>query len=118
MGQLLNDNYFVIAANYQDLLYDKPSNDLAYAFWRKKVRERVKDPRKCELLAPAVPPHPFGCKRPSLEQYVYEIFDQDNVDIVDINADPILEITPKGVKTTEREHELDVLILATGERYA
>ncbi|KAF8553192.1 cyclohexanone monooxygenase [Imleria badia] len=101
-------------ANYQDLLIDKDSNDAAYAFWRKKVGERVKDPRKRELLAPAIPPHPFGCKRPSQEQHFYEIFNQDNVDLVDINANPILEITPKGVKTKEKEFEFDVLVLATG----
>jgi cation diffusion facilitator CzcD-associated flavoprotein CzcO len=104
----------VIVANYEDLLFDKDSNDAAYAFWRKKVSERVKDPEKHELLAPAVPPHPFGCKRPCQEQYFYEIFNQDNVDLVDVNVNPILEITPKGVKTTEKEYELDVLILATG----
>lgn len=101
-------------ANYQDLFLDKESNDAAYAFWRKKVSERVKDPKKRDLLAPAVPPHPFGCKRPCQEQYFYEIFNQDNVDIIDMNASPILEITPKGVKTTNEEYEFDVLVLATG----
>ena len=105
-----------IVANYQDLLSDKDSNDAAYAFWRKKVGERVKDPIKCELLAPVLPPHPFGCKRPCQEQYFYEIFNQGNIDLVDISANPILEITPQGVKTTENEYELDVLILATGAR--
>ena len=106
----------VIVANYEDLLIDKDSNDTAYAFWRKKVSERVKDPIKRELLAPAVPPHPFGCKRPCQEQYFYEIFNQDNVDLIDINVNPILEITPKGVKTAEKEYEFDVLVLATGAR--
>ncbi|KAH0834996.1 hypothetical protein J3R83DRAFT_10718 [Lanmaoa asiatica] len=101
-------------ANYHDLLLDKDSNDTAYAFWRKKVSERIKDPKKRELLAPAVPPHPFGCKRPCQEQYFYEIFNQDNIDLVDINVNPILEITPRGVKTTGKEYEFDVLILATG----
>ena len=106
--------FSIAVANYQDLFYDKDTNDAVYTFWRKKVAERVKDPKKRELLAPAVPPHPIGCKRPSLEQYFYEIFNQDNVDLVDINASPILEITPKGVKTTEKEYEFDVLVLATG----
>ena len=106
----------IIVANYQDLLVDKDSNDASYAFWRKKVSERVKDPIKRELLAPTVAPHPFGCKRPCLEQSFYEVFNQDNVDLVDVNVNPILEITPKGVKTTDKEYELDVLILATGAR--
>ncbi|KIJ67048.1 hypothetical protein HYDPIDRAFT_85439 [Hydnomerulius pinastri MD-312] len=100
--------------NYQDVITSQASNDEAYAFWRKKVSSRIKDPQKRELLAPSVPPHPFGSKRASLEQYYYEIFNQDNVDLVDVNAGPILEITPKGVKTTTEEHEFDVLVLATG----
>lgn len=74
----------------------------------------MKDPKKRELLAPVVPPHPFGCRRPCQEQSFYEIFNQDNVDLVDINANPIIEITPKGVKTMEKEYEFDVLVLATG----
>ncbi|KAG9311543.1 cyclohexanone monooxygenase [Chiua virens] len=101
-------------SNYQDILINKESNNATYTFWRKKVGERIKDSKKRELLAPTVPPHPFGCKRPSQEQCFYEVFNQDNVDIVDINAKPILEITPKGVRTTDKEYELDVLILATG----
>ncbi|KAF8438896.1 cyclohexanone monooxygenase [Boletus edulis BED1] len=102
-------------ANYQDLLLDKASNDAVYAFWRKKVSERIKDPKKRELLAPPVAPHPFGCKRPCQELHFYEVFNQDNVDLVDISLNPILEITPKGVKTKDKEYELDVLILATAE---
>lgn len=79
------------------------------------MNKRVKDPNKRELLVPTEAPHPFGCKRPALEQNFYEALNQDNVDIADISTHPILEITEKGVKTTEREHELDVLIFATGE---
>lgn len=108
----------VVVGNYQDLPLDKDTNDAVYNFWRKKVSERIKDPKKRELLAPAIPPHPFGCKRPCLEQYFYEIFNQDNIDIADVKSNPIVEITPKGVKTTVKEYELDVLILATGKRLA
>jgi len=104
----------VVANNYQDLLLDKASNDVAYAFWRRKVSERIKDPETRALLAPEVPPHPFGAKRPSLEQNFYEIFNQDNVDLVNIRATPILEIRENSLKTVDREYEFDVLVLATG----
>src|SRR3712207_6850753 len=36
-----------------------------------------------EKLAPTTPPHPFGVKRPSLEQNYYEAFNQDNVALVE-----------------------------------
>ena len=87
---------------------------MAYAFWRRKISGRVKDPKKRDLLAPAVAPHPMGSKRQSLEQNFYEVFNQDNVDLVDLNAIPILEIHENGLRTANKEYELDVLVFATG----
>ncbi|KAG8216622.1 cyclohexanone monooxygenase [Butyriboletus roseoflavus] len=101
-------------SNYQDVLIDRVSNEIAYTFWRRKVSGRVKDPQKRKLLAPAVAPHPMASKRQSLEQNFYEIFNQDNVDLVDLNATPILEIHENGLKTANKEYELDVLVFATG----
>ncbi|KAJ3993013.1 cyclohexanone monooxygenase [Lentinula boryana] len=101
--------------SFADLFFDQKSNDEAYAFWRKKVRERVPNPELQEKLAPMQPPHPFGVKRPSLEQRYYEVYSQPNVTLVDISKDAIEEITPNGLKTSDGvEHELDVLVLATG----
>ena len=59
-------------------------------------------------------PHPFGTKRPSLEQWYYEVFNQDNVRLVDVREDPIESITPGGVRTASTHHELDILVVATG----
>lgn len=101
-------------ANYQDTVFNQQSNDYAYAFWRKKVHARVKDPVVAEKLAPAKAPHPFGTKRPSLEQWYYEIFNQDNVKLVDMKETPILRFTEKGIVTAEGEMEFDVVALATG----
>ncbi|OAX81965.1 hypothetical protein ACJ72_03694 [Emergomyces africanus] len=101
-------------ATYQDMLFVKESNEEAYSFWREKTRQRIKDPRKRDILAPMVQPHAFGCKRVSLEQDYYDVFNQDNVDVLDIKTHPIVEITTKGIKTTEKEIEADLLILATG----
>lgn len=86
----------------------------AYKFWRDFVRSRVKDPQKRDILAPMDPPHPWGTKRPSLEQYYYECFNLPYVDIVDVNADPIEEITESGIKTSAGHREFDAIILATG----
>jgi cation diffusion facilitator CzcD-associated flavoprotein CzcO len=70
---------------------------------------------KRDLLAPLEPPHPFGAKRPSLEQNYYEQFNKSNVHIVDTNAHPIVELTPRGIVTKDHKvHEVDVIVLATG----
>ena len=63
--------------------------------------ERIRDPKLAEKLAPKQPPHPFGVKRPSLEQNHYDAFNQDNVELVDLKETPILR-SPGGVKTAER----------------
>ena len=100
--------------NFQDILADEEANRTFYDFWRAKVHARVKDPETAELLAPATPPHPFGVKRPSLEQNYFEAFNQDNVHLLDSNASPILEVVPEGVVTKDGLIEADILALATG----
>lgn len=87
----------------------------SYAFWRSKVRQRLQDPVKAEILAPIKPPHAFGTKRPSPESCYWETFNQSNVDLIDVNSDPIVEVTDRGVITASgRLHCLDILALATG----
>jgi cation diffusion facilitator CzcD-associated flavoprotein CzcO len=102
-------------AIYQDTLFVQESNDHAYEFWRNKVRARIDDPELAEKLAPLQQPHPFGVKRPSLEQNYYDVFNQDNVHLVDIGENPIGTVTEKGIKTRDGvEREFDVIVLATG----
>lgn len=102
--------------NYKDLLTNQEFNDSFYRFWRDKVRARITkpDPELLENLAPELPENPFGTKRPSLEQHYYEVYNQGNVDLVNIRKTPITEVTATGVKTLTEEYPLDVLILATG----
>lgn len=100
--------------NFQDVLTDERANRTMYDFWRKKVIARIADPAIAEKLAPAEPPFPFGTKRPSLEQNYFDVFNQDNVSLVDVNDEPILRVTPDGVDTSKGLHEFDVLVLATG----
>ncbi len=99
---------------FSDILRDETSNRLAYDFWRDKTRARIRDPWLKEKLAPMEPVHPFGTKRPSLEQNFYDLFNQDNVELVDVRETSIERITPEGVATTASAYPLDVLVLATG----
>jgi cyclohexanone monooxygenase len=102
------------AGTFSDILSDRNANLLAYEFWRDKTRARIHDRTMADKLAPMQPPHPFGTKRPSLEQWYYEVFNQHNVTLVDIREQPIQEITATGVRTAAGLHELDILVLATG----
>ena len=99
---------------FNDVLMDLDANRTAYDFWRDRTRERIRKPELVEKLAPTLPPHPWGVKRPSLEQGYYEVFDQDNVELVDLRESPIVEIDARGVRTTRGRHDLDLIVLATG----
>ena len=81
-------------------------------FVRNKIRDRVHDPVVAEMLAPK--DHMFGSKRLPCESGYYEVYNRDNVLLVDVKKAPIERITPTGLKTTEAEYELDVIIFATG----
>ncbi len=100
--------------NFADLLINREANRHAYDFWRDKVRARIADPDLADKLAPSEPPHPFGTKRPSLEQGYYEIFAQDNVALVDLKANPITRVGPHAIKTEDGEVECDLIVFATG----
>ncbi|KAE8238225.1 hypothetical protein A4X03_0g8899, partial [Tilletia caries] len=52
-----------------DLFFDEECNRDHYNFWRDQIRKRIKKESLIELLAPTEPPHPFGAKRPCLEQW-------------------------------------------------
>jgi len=99
-------------ANFHDVMIPGEANEDYAEFVRNKIRERVKDPVVAEKLVPK--DHMFGSKRLPCESGYYEVYNQDNVLLVDVREAPIERITPKGVKTTDAEYELDVIIFATG----
>ncbi|HKA56284.1 MAG TPA: NAD(P)/FAD-dependent oxidoreductase [Candidatus Binatia bacterium] len=99
-------------ANFHDIMIDREANEDFAEFVRNKIRQRVKDPVVAEKLVPK--DHPFGSKRIPLETEYYEAYNRDNVLLVDIRETPIERITPKGIKTSDREYEFDVIIYATG----
>ena len=100
--------------NFADMLTNREANRHAYDFWRDKVRARIDDVALAEKLAPTEPPHPFGTKRPSLEQNYYEIFAQDNVTLIDLVDTPITGITADGIETEADTFDCDLIIFATG----
>lgn len=100
---------------FTDMFTDEAVNDEIYEFWRKKTLARIKDPEIQEILAPKIPPHPFGIKRHPMEQNYYEMFNLPNVTVVHLAHNPVDEITNGGLRTKDgTEHELDIIVLATG----
>ena len=99
-------------ANFYDIMMPGEANEDYAEFVRTKIRERVKDPVVAEKLVPK--DHPFGSKRLPCESGYYEVYNRDNVLLVDVREAPIERITPRGIQTRDTEYELEVIIFATG----
>jgi len=98
--------------NFRDVLVDREANALVSDFVARKIRQRVKDPAVAEKLIPKN--HGFGTRRLPLETRYYEVYNQSNVELVDLTETPIERITPTGIRTTARDFEFDMIIYATG----
>ena len=98
--------------NFKDILTDPEANRAISDFIADKIRERVNDPLVAEKLIPKN--HGFGTRRVPLETKYYESYNQENVELIDINETPIERITQNGILTTEKALEFDFIIYATG----
>ncbi len=98
--------------NFKDVLTDPKANEAMSNFVADKIRQRVNDPEIAEKLIPT--DHGFGTRRVPLETNYYESYNRDNVELIDISKTPIKKITSKGIVTSDREFEFDLIIYATG----
>ena len=98
--------------NFRDILVDREANALISDFIARKIRQRVMDPAVAEKLIPKN--HGFGTRRVPLETHYYEVYNQPNVKLIDINETPIERITPEGIKTSGADYQFDMIIYATG----
>ena len=99
-------------ANYRDVLVDEAANATLSNFIAKKIRERVTDPAVAEKLIPK--DHGFGTRRVPLETNYYEVYNQPNVQLIDVRETPIERITPTGIQTSAASFDVDLIIYATG----
>ncbi|MDG1064826.1 MAG: NAD(P)/FAD-dependent oxidoreductase [Luminiphilus sp.] len=96
---------------YTDSLLDEKSNETLAEFAREKIRERVDDPDLAEKLCPD---YQILTRRLSPETNYLEVFNQANVDLVDLNEQPIERFTASGIIVGGEELELDAVVFATG----
>jgi cation diffusion facilitator CzcD-associated flavoprotein CzcO len=91
---------------------DKTANDYAADFARDQIRRTVRDPAAAEALCPF--DHPIGSRRLCLDTDYYQTYNQDNVTLVNVRAEPIEQITPRGIQTAARQYDVDLIIFALG----
>jgi len=114
MERIWNDGSLALwIGSYPELFTDDEVNAQVSEFVREKMRERLKDRRLCELLIPT--DYGFGTHRVPLESGYLEAYHRPNVELVSVKDNAIARVTPKGIQLADgTEHELDVIILATG----
>jgi cyclohexanone monooxygenase len=103
---------FCVATAFADVGANLEANGLAVDFIAKKIRGIVKDQDVAERLIPRT--YPFASKRICVDTGYFEVYNQDNISLVDINETPIDTITPTGIRTSERDYAFDALIFAIG----
>lgn len=103
---------FSLLTVYRDLLTDPAANETLCEFVRKKLRAAVNDPSVVDRLTPR--DYPIGAKRMVLDTNYWATFNRPNVELVDLRATPIEQITAEGIKTTDKEYPVDLIVFATG----
>ena len=98
--------------NFSEIMNKLDANAMISDFIARKIRQRVKDPKVAEQLIPKN--HGFGMRRVPLETNYFECYNQDNVHLVSLPDTPIEAITPTGMKCSDKEYELDIIVYATG----
>ncbi|RRO18719.1 NAD(P)/FAD-dependent oxidoreductase [Saccharopolyspora rhizosphaerae] len=97
---------------FRDILMDAEANEAASEHVRRQIREKVHDPELAQKLTPVS--YPVGSKRMCVDTGYFETYNRENVSLVDINDEPIRRITRRGIVAGDTEHEVDVIIFATG----
>ncbi len=98
--------------NFAEIFMEEDANAEFSDYIADRIRQRVDDPELAEKLIPK--DHGFGIQRLPLETGYFETYNRENVLLVDASETPIQQITPKGIRTTDREYEFDVMVYATG----
>ena len=106
LSQTFVEVTFPLAAHYYGMVPTSSAIEkAALAF----LRSQVKDPVVREKLTPR---YALGCKRPSFHNSYLSTFNRDDVHL---ETESITHVTSGAVHTADGvEHEIDVLILATG----
>ena len=97
---------------FRDVYLDPEANAVACQLFLDEIDKLVDDPEVAEALKPRQ--YPLACKRQVLDTDYYITFNRADVALVDLRQDPLVEVTPTGIRTASGETEIDVLVLATG----
>ncbi|MCS3451769.1 MULTISPECIES: flavin-containing monooxygenase [Bradyrhizobium] len=99
-------------ANFREIFMDEAANAELSEYIAGRIRQRVNDSDVAEKLIPR--DHGFGVQRLPLETRYFEAYNRDNVQLVDLSETPLVRVTEKGLRTTARDYDFDIIVYATG----
>lgn len=103
---------YLMIASYANVVFNDDVNALVGDFVKKKIRGRIDNPETADRLTPT---YPFAAKRLCVDTDYFEIFNRDNVTLVDLRDNPVDHIDAAGaVRGDGSRIDLDVIVLATG----
>jgi cyclohexanone monooxygenase len=109
---LVTERGLAVLLGFQDAYKDLVANEAANEAFRFGIHNIVDDPDVAASLSPTT--HGLGCKRQVFDRDYYATYNRSDVTLVDLSEDPLTSIVDSGVETQSGNHELDVLIFATG----
>ncbi|MDL9979340.1 flavin-containing monooxygenase [Microbacterium sp. ASV49] len=102
----------LFAKAFQGLTAKPEINAAARDFFERKIGGIVQDPQTLADLTPHN--HAIGTKRICTDSGYFETFNLPHVDLVNLRRDPIVEISPEGIRTESGARGFDVIVYATG----
>ena len=97
---------------FEDAFTNPAATTYVTEFVKNKIRPRIKNAALADKLIPT--DHEFGTRRVPLENGYFEVFNRDNVDLIDLREEPIVSIDATGINTATRHIDLDIIVYATG----
>ena len=101
---------FQMLVAFNDVMTNRESNEVVCEFVRGKIREIVDDPETAEKLCPK--DYPIGAKRLCIDNGYYDMYNRENVSLVDVKEAPITAFTQDGLETADLAYDLDVSLIA------
>ncbi|MGD9529302.1 MAG: flavin-containing monooxygenase [Dehalococcoidia bacterium] len=103
---------YLMIASYRNVVFDDTVNEMVGEFVKRKIRARIQDEALADRLTPT---YPFAAKRLCVDTDYFEIYNRDDVTLVDLRENPISHADPAGIVLADGSRiDLDVLVLATG----
>ncbi|PPR10383.1 MAG: Phenylacetone monooxygenase [Alphaproteobacteria bacterium MarineAlpha11_Bin1] len=96
---------------FNDILTNDDANREVADYWESRMRAVVKDPEIADLLTPN---EPIGCKRLCSGTDYYEVYNRENVTLVNALDSGIERLTSTGLRAAGKDFVLDMIIYATG----